>query len=351
MKINASTQISSKMVLKEGILSNNDILNFEEIKIFMKERLNETVLVSLYSKLNQIEGCIKQHKHKEAYKEWENLERDILLNKDYAVSLLFINNIQTEDKSYNYTYSYSSKEYDVLSNRGKLTRLKQLSEKLFKENIEEQISFHLNQFLTDINSKNTRYKFIKELFQSEDSDIKRNAANARWHTKDWTYRNILYGNNPQWQGNATDAFINHLGHLHAQIFAADYESDNKNLFAVSVFNEEKENLWNLLYASKNNTPWYTGGDIIIKYGNELYNIQLKTGQSTLEKRRSRIGGDLATKQLLNLISELKDEIKNKDIEKLIQKLYFELKTSGWIEDTNLAVNNIANNLVKNNLTK
>ncbi|WP_291631399.1 hypothetical protein [Clostridium sp.] len=53
---------------------------------------------------------------------WENFQRDILNNKNYNVSLLFIENIDTEAS--NYKFKYASKEYDVLSNRGKLTRMK-----------------------------------------------------------------------------------------------------------------------------------------------------------------------------------------------------------------------------------
>jgi hypothetical protein len=58
--------------------------------------------------------------------------------------------------------------------------------------------------------------------------------------------------------------MNHMAHLHVQLIAQD-SIDDQNLFATSVFREEKDNIFNLLYASKNNTSWVTGGDIIIKY--------------------------------------------------------------------------------------
>ncbi len=65
---------SSPLVLKEGILANNDILNFEEFKSFIGERLDEQVLKSLNLKLSEIQGCIEKGNIKEAYLKWEKLE-------------------------------------------------------------------------------------------------------------------------------------------------------------------------------------------------------------------------------------------------------------------------------------
>lgn len=350
MRIDSQIKIvnnSPTMVLKEGIIANNDILNFEEFKQFMFPRINENLLNSFYARLNQIEGSIKKEKYKEAYQRWENLEKAILFNKDYAVSLLFIGNIDSPEGEY--TFQYASKEYDVLSDRGKLTRIKQLSEQLFKQSIEEQLSFHLNEFLNDVEFTNTRYKFIKQVFSLDDSEMKSRAANARWHTKNWTYKNILYGDNPMWRGNVADAFVNHLAHLHVQTFASQIDNDEKNIFATSVFKEEKDNIWKLLYDSKNNTPWFTGGDIVFKYQGQIYNIQLKTGIAN-QKRRNRIGGRLAVKDLLNLITLLKNEIKQQNINNLIQILYDELKTSGYVELSNQAAYKFADQLV-DGLTK
>ncbi|WP_291631400.1 hypothetical protein [Clostridium sp.] len=64
------------------------------------------------------------------------------------------------------------------------------------------------------------WKLIQQAFNLNDHDINTNATDARWHTGDWTYKNILYGSNPVWQGNAADAFMNHMAHLHAQVLAA-----------------------------------------------------------------------------------------------------------------------------------
>ena len=343
MRINKNLKVSqSQMVLKEGVVAHNDILDYDEFKDFIKKRLNEEIISSFSVRLNQIQGYIKKQDYKEAYKRWESLEREIFQNDNYAVSLLFIDNINIG--STNYQFKYTSKEYDVLGKRGKLSRLAQLkplNDELFKESLAEQVGQHLEQFLNQVASSFLPMSQALRVFNENNSGMKERASNARWHTKDWTYRNIFYGDNPSWQGNAADAFMNHMAHMHVQILARGIENDSdKNLFAASVFQEEGDAIYDLLLASKNSTAWYTGGDIIFKYGGQLYNIQLKTGlvdTSNKKQKRSRIGGKLATKNLLALIESLKVEIKNQDIDKIIDLLYNELKTSGYVEKTNEAI--------------
>jgi predicted thioredoxin/glutaredoxin len=53
VKITSRASItSSPLVLKEGIIANNDILTFEEFKVFMKERLNKEVITLMLSRFN-----------------------------------------------------------------------------------------------------------------------------------------------------------------------------------------------------------------------------------------------------------------------------------------------------------
>ena len=142
-----------------------------------------------------------------------------------------------------------------------------------------------------------------------------------------------------------------MAHLHVQVIANQVDKNDK-LFPISVFNEEKDNIWNLLLASRNATPWFTGGDIIIKYGGQIYNIQLKTGQMLgPNQKRSRIGGKITTQKLLQLIEDLKNEINNGDKERIIQILYQELKTSGWVEPTNQIIGEIANSIIDDSILK
>lgn len=338
------------LILKEGILANNDILSKTEFEEFINPILDERLLHNLNLRLNSILKFIKREQIKEAYKEWESLQRNILQNKDYAVSLLFIENIDSENK--NYQFKYATKEYDILSDRGKLTRISNLMKVAYQESIQEQINEHLSEFITDISTKTiSDIELIRDIFKSKYHDIKHNASEARWDTHDWSYKNIVYGRNPVWQGNATDAFMNHMAHLHVQILAGNMPTEQQNLFAQSVWNEEKDNIFKLLADSLNHTSWITGGDIIIKYQGQLFNIQLKTGQilKNSSKRRRRIGGKLKITELTNLIITLKNDIILKDTPALIDHLYAELKTSGWVEETNEDTADIITNLVTTNL--
>lgn len=328
---------SSQTIYKEGIVANNDIMTYDEFYSFMKPMLNEELINKILIRFQRIRALLQRDEIKKAYNMWENFQRDILNNKNYNVSLLFIENINTEAS--NYKFKYASKEYDVLSNRGKLTRMKQLSEQLFKASIEEQIAEHLQEFLGHVATRKLSWKLIQQAFNLNDHDINTNATDARWHTGDWTYKNILYGSNPVWQGNAADAFMNHMAHLHAQVLAAQISNENIQLFTTSVFNEEKDNIFQLLYNSKNTTAWYTGGDIVLKFGGQIYNIQLKTGQQTNTRRR-RIGGKLAKISLINFINDIEYDLKNTNVDKIIKKLYNELQTSGYIELTNKAANEV-----------
>ena len=337
MNIKIEKKVSSQTTYKEGILANNDIMTYDEFYSFMQPILNEELIKKILIRFQRIRALLQRNEIKKAYNMWENFQRDILNNKSYNVSLLFIENIDTEAS--NYKFKYASKEYNVLSNRGRLTRMKQLSEELFKASIEEQIAEHLQEFLGDVATKRLSWELIQQAFSLNNHDVNTNATDARWHTGDWTYKNILYGSNPAWQGNAADAFMNHMAHLHAQILAAQISDENIQLFTTSVFNEEKDNIFQLLYNSKNTTAWYTGGDIILKFGGQIYNIQLKTGQQTNTRRR-RIGGKIAKISLINFINDIEYDLKNVNIDEIIKKLYNELQTSGYIELTNKAANEV-----------
>ena len=340
---------SSPMALKEGVIANNDILDYNEFYQFMQERLTTQVLNQILHRFRMIRGHIQRNEIKSAYIMWENFQKDILLNPNYFVSLMFIGNINAGDAG-QYTFQYATKEADVMGNRGKLTRISQLNKKMFGEYLEEIISAHLYEFLNQIETTVIPWKFIQKTFNEGDSDIKRNAAYARWQSQRWTYKEVFYGNNPVWHGNAADAFMNHLAKNHAQLFSNSLSTEDKNMFSTTVFNEERDNIYDLLYASKNTTSWITGGDIIIKYQNEIINIQLKTGQQQSgSRRRSRIGGKLATAELLIFIEEMIQEIQGANLNKIIDKFYNELKTSGWVENVNQAVTKVADKLVDSSM--
>lgn len=324
----------NQMVLKEGIVSNNDILNYEEFYAIMKPHLQGEIIDSFHTRIGQIQAAIDKKDFRDAYKRWESFESKILKNDNYAVSLLFIDNINTDAGSY--VFKYATKEYDVLSKAGNMTSLGAMREYLKQSDTSNEIKRHLQNFIGDVNSRLLNDYDIGRLFSSGDDGMKSRASNARWHTKDWTYRNIFYGDNPMWTGNVADAFMNHMAKMHVQLIAGKMNDDEKIVLANSVFQEEGHGIYDMLVASRNNTPWYTGGDIIFKFNGQLHNIQLKTGQ-ILQEERTRIGSQVSMQKLTFLLNNMKTKLSNKDIDGVIKLMYNELKTSGYVEATNEAL--------------
>lgn len=324
----------SQMELKEGIVSNNDILNYEEFYAIMKPYLQVEIIDSFRTRIEEIQAAINKKDFRDAYKKWEDFEDEILKNNNYAVSLLFIDNIDTDAGSYE--FKHTTKEYDVLSKAGNMTNLGIMTEYFKQADTGDEVKRHLQKFIEDVNSKLLNDYDVDRLFNSGNRGMKSRAAKARWHTKDWTYRNIFYGKNPMWMGNVADAFMNHMAKMHVQLIAGQMNDNEKIVLANSVFQEEGHGIYDMLLASRNNTPWYTGGDIIYKFNGQLYNIQLKTGQS-LQEERTRIGSQISMKKLTSLLNNMKAKVNARDADGIIKLMYDELKTSGYVEVTNKAL--------------
>jgi hypothetical protein len=58
-----------------------------------------------------------------------------------------------------------------------------------------------------------------------------------------------------------------LAHKHTNLLKITLEgAESQEEMPYSVFEEEKNNIDRLLVASTNSIPYYTGGDVIFKYG-------------------------------------------------------------------------------------
>lgn len=230
-------------------------------------------------------------------------------------------------------FYFESNEYNVLDERGVRSKLTNIKEQLWKQNTQKMLTKHLKGMHDDL----LKYHwFPNDIFDSIQKDKEHEKRNARldYAIKNKNFHNmkfIYYGDNPNWYGNMADAFVNHLAHLHIQIFAGDAFESN---FGTSVFNEEKKNIYKLIADSTNNTAWYTGGDIIIKYQGQLFNIQLKTVQGNLNNI-DKIGKTIATHDLSKQLLILKQNINNTNV--LIEKMFNFFKTTGWIEPVNQAI--------------
>lgn len=346
IKKNVSINRPSELFLKEGILANDDILSFDEFRSFILPFFdNDLFINNLENIIKDILYYINFGNYQKAYYLWETkFESEILNNQNYRVSLFAIQTIDSD--SGNYQYSYATQEHELLTKSGAIkNNADKMKDNLFKLSMQDQISSHLYEFINDVKIKKMDYKFIKQIFNldddTNDDDVKRAASLARWYNKDWTYKNILFGNSKMWRGHVADAFVNHMAHLHVQTIAGAVSADKKELFANSVFNEERDNIFKLLYDSKNKIPWYSGGDVIIKYGGQIYNIQVKT---VLENTKKNTFSKLSFKQFTLFLRDIQNNLKT-NREYVIKKMYNELKTSGWVENINQTIGNIAENMV------
>lgn len=314
--------------------------NCEEIKQLLKKILSEIAANNIAA----------------AYHTWEiELNQMLLGNNTYQqISLLVLGGLNSSTLDMRYT----SKEYDTLTKTGILTSGRN-SEKdaigaLFQKSISsEWMQRHLDLMLWDIWSSEVQVsKTSKELvilfynINKVDAFYRYITKDARQDTykrlrlnktlRSFTLKEFIYGDNPQWKGQAADAFLQHLAHMHTGIFIGS--SGFQNITNIedqpSVFREEQSNIFELLLQSKNNTSWYTGGDLILKLGSgQILNIQLKTQGRNLSKQKQQLNSRITTNQLKVFLGKLQlyfDNIQaNKD--KLIELLFNELKTSAWIE--------------------
>lgn len=98
----------------------------------------------------------------------------------------------------------------------------------------------------------------------------------------------------QWQGNAYEAYFNHMAKHEPAIFDYLSKKGTKDINALNfqkqkkrVFVEEGGETYNLgnfpklMFGQQNSIAWYAGGDIVIinNKGEVVYNIQLKTTTS------------------------------------------------------------------------
>ena len=104
-----------------------------------------------------------------------------------------------------------------------------------------------------------------------------------------TYNKIIFGGQSNAAGKQLDAYMNHIGNYHQQVFglmtkgmvdAQSIASINTNMTEdfSSMFATKRDETQNWLLDSLNTASWLTGGDIVVvnDTGAVIYNIQLKT---------------------------------------------------------------------------
>ena len=319
------------MAILQGAMIGGYLLPEEEFKQIIKELFLETDnVLKLKSIINNALRNIKSKNIRAVYKNIEDFETNLLKNP--PTSIMLITNLNSLEG--NYKWAWNQDEKNVIRKSGKISFAKTVKNNLLEESLTNILSEHLLEMIRTIDSTELSNEEIDSLFinYKYQTSTHKMAVGARAHD-DRNLKYIIYGNNPQYRGQIADAFLNHIGNMHKQLLIGDVK--NINPFIQSVMQEEGGNFYQLLLDSTNNTPWYTGGDLILldKTGQIISNIQLKT---IINEKSSTIG-KISSTTLFNQLLELKDFIEEDsiiDAEIFANKIYKMFTTSGIIEEVN-----------------
>lgn len=293
---------------------------------------------------------------KDAYEQWMFFQMNILKNPD--VQLLVITNFYNQNGTQ--TWTFLDSESSAINKSGQIS-LKDVEDDLKQAYISQLLAQHLSGLFGSINDEMTEEE-VNYAYGLKRHSLLTELAQAKYyegHT--YIYKNIIYGQKSGMylNGQVADAFVNHLGYTHAELFTNLSLIDTnyiEHLADTSVKAEEfaisSLNFFHLLYNSTNTTGWYTGGDLILtdKTGKILANIQLKTTASSGEKAF----GQISTKRLLGnsksagIVQELL-ALMDQDNQIIAQKFYEKFKTSGIIEGVEQAIDNTGISLAQENL--
>lgn len=163
-------------------------------------------------------------------------------------------------------------------------------------NVEEFLRIHMTGLLNQLYS--TIGRNVAEALHDYHSDILNHIyttsdRSKRQHITGQKWYKVVYGEMPftSWQGNAYEAFFNHMANHEPNLF--NYLSNHgQNMAAMLNFKTQKNSVYaeeggyqqdlgnfpRLMMGQINSIPWFAGGDIVIVNNKMevIYNIQLKT---------------------------------------------------------------------------
>lgn len=321
----------------------------EEQFVELFTRLLQENRRSIMRRLTDIKKAISNKNIAYAFKLWENFQTDILINP--KTELLTIIDLKFEEGGAGTGTWVFANEFETLTQRGRLS-FSRLTDMMKVQYTLETWMAHLNNLNDSINKDRLTYDEImflwglkkgtinERLALTEDdlSSIAQSLAEARWGDRDYRYMPIIYGkNNVNARGKIADAFLNHMGKMHKETFSLSSSSARLLDFKLSESVKDEENKTNLgfirlLLESLNNTPWFTGGDLIVtdENGKVLINIQLKTRDA---KSVAKTFSNINYKELNNEIQAIHKMFVNKEENEIIAKRFFKmLKTSTVTEN-------------------
>lgn len=266
------------------------------------------------------------------YNAWERLSQEYFGNS--PVTLL----IGAKFNSSKYQWTNTINESDVINQKGIAVRKKALENlKDAADNIksiyaaadvQDIINRHIDNMMQQLNGY--ELSTPEALAMHQLLEARRSALNnASFHFTGATYNQIIFGSQQNAEGKQLDAFMNHMGNYHAEIFnllsskvvsgtnlmnstVQDIEDDFPGIFT----NTDEVQPW--LLDSLNSASWLTGGDIVVlnSKGSVIYNIQLKT-----TKRGKTF--EVATSSLYKFATEMRNLMNEDAAPEELAKLMFE----------------------------
>lgn len=313
----------------------------------------ETSINILLRLLNNLEQTVTSENALRFEQAWKVFQRNVLLNqKDLEILIAYRNNsegtqvevsniVKQKDIQGTTKTPYGTNYYGIQAGHDKVAKVgsdivddaKAIEQ---AERIENYVRNHLSGFLNQLNENigQTNASILYNYHQQylsyfmKHKGPRQSLANMPWRRAFYEIKSTNI--NRRIQGRAYDAFFNHLANYNKSIFQYLKSQGKKNI-TLSNFNSNKTvyteegpvNFAKLLHESKNNTAWYTGGDIVIvnpKNMQIVYNIQLK---STISKQKASTF-PIKINALKSILNNFKQ---NQNPQEMAEYLYKNLLTS------------------------
>lgn len=329
--------------MAEGIIFKGFLLSRDEFIQIVKTEIGQSIMTDLQKDItNLLELDFKNANL--IFNQWNEIQKKYF----FPTTILGVSIEMPDESNKTYTFSTSVAESETLG--GNDIVFKKIMAIKMSEEAQDILNKHYMQMLAEINSstfskeeaqyfhiylwyqfqKVTSYsKLAKTAIQKTRNDRAINSAKTRYkeHYTNQPY-NKIYGALPGFskEGKQLDAFMNHMGAHHANLFnnsstiASSVLPSLLNL-SKSVGTEEGSHFFYLLLESLNTTPWYAGGDIVVvdETGQVIYNIQLKSSA------RSNARFKIRTNQLYRQLLQIQNAYLSTNLEKAANIIYDALK--------------------------
>lgn len=238
---------------------------------------------------------------------YENIERlQTEIFKNPTVSLMVVANLKSVNGEEHQWYLEPS-ELKLVQDSGAIKMLEEAKRSIIKAEYATILSKHLMEMISTVESTKLENSEIPEFYNKylfKSKSQKSSSGQRVHHNRSLAaavYDKQEYTKSRR-QGKMVDAFVNHLGNMHKSIFVNGLETITP--FTKSVAEEEGPHFIQLLLDSKNNTGWWTGGDLILVNDNKVIaNIQVKSLTNNLGSNQAKVG-DITYIQIVNYIEEM-----------------------------------------------